>query len=189
MDCTIFGLDAAPLCFCIAVQRLMQTCQRPFTESLYTTAPHCDVTCQFSRYAVAAHTIAKVQASCKVAHSQAASQGIVLCVCPNNPSIRENHAAIQGSMHCHNLCCMPCRFTLAALENSDKADAQRAQALVRRYGGRRFTSQTLHLLQGVDKNSVLALCPCSLPRHKVAQLQSWGDFTSGNDDNVTCCTK
>lgn len=75
------------------------------------------------------------------------------------------------------LCC--CRFTLAAIENSDKHEAQRAQALVRRYGGRRFTSQTLHLLQGVDKANVLALCPCSLPKHKVMQLQCWGDFTSG----------
>ncbi|KAL3155606.1 hypothetical protein ABBQ38_010860 [Trebouxia sp. C0009 RCD-2024] len=69
-------------------------------------------------------------------------------------------------------------FTLAAIENSDKHEAQRAQALVRRYGGRRFTSQTLHLLQGVDKANVLALCPCSLPKHKVMQLQCWGDFTS-----------
>ena len=72
-----------------------------------------------------------------------------------------------------------CRFTLAALEVDDKAEAQRAQALVRRHGGRRFTPQTLHLLQGVDKCNILALCPCSLTRHKAAQLQSWADFTSG----------
>ncbi|KAL0048805.1 hypothetical protein WJX82_011551 [Trebouxia sp. C0006] len=69
-------------------------------------------------------------------------------------------------------------FTLAGLELSDKAEAQRAQALVRRHGGRRFTSQTLHLLQGVDKSNILALCPCSLTKQKVARLQSWGDFTS-----------
>ncbi|DBA89074.1 hypothetical protein WJX77_001689 [Trebouxia sp. C0004] len=69
-------------------------------------------------------------------------------------------------------------FTLAGLELGDKAEAQRAQALVRRHGGRRFTSQTLHLLQGVDKSNVLALCPCSLTKQKIAQLQSWGDFTS-----------
>ena len=54
---------------------------------------------------------------------------------------------------------MMCRFTLAALEHSDKAEAQRAMALVRRHGGRRFTAQTLHLLQGVDKVNILALCP------------------------------
>ena len=99
---------------------------------------------------------------------------------------RHQGAAIQccfsdtQSMYCaHSACLFSCRFTLAALENSDKAEAQRAQALVRRYGGRRFTSQTLHLLQGVDKSSVLALCPCSLPKHKITQLQPWGDFTSG----------
>lgn len=78
---------------------------------------------------------------------------------------------------------LSCRFTLAALENSDKAEAQRAQALVRRYGGRRFTSQTLHLLQGVDKGSIMALCPCSLPKHKITHLQTWGDFTSGAASN------
>jgi len=76
-----------------------------------------------------------------------------------------------------------CRFTLAGLELSDKAEAQRAQALVRRHGGRRFTSQTLHLLQGVDKSNILALCPCSLTKHKITQLQSWADFTSG----TLCC--
>ena len=72
-----------------------------------------------------------------------------------------------------------CRFTLAAVEHSDKAEAHRAQALLRRHGGRRFTSQTLHLLQGVDKALILALCPCSLTNHKITQLQAWTDFTSG----------
>ena len=78
---------------------------------------------------------------------------------------------LQGSRHtdchCHYL---PRRFTLAALEHSDKAEAQRAVALVRRHGGRRFTAQTLHLLQEVDKANILALCPCSLPKQTVAQL-------------------
>lgn len=91
---------------------------------------------------------------------------------------------VRPSNQCHH-----CRFTLAGLELSDKAEAQRAQALVRRHGGRRFTSQTLHLLQGVDKSNILALCPCSLTKQKVAQLQSWGDFTSGwySHDCVLLC--
>ena len=94
-----------------------------------------------------------------------------------------------GRKHIHRTCLLPCRFTLAALENSDKHEAQRAQALVRRYGGRRFTGQTLHLLQGVDKGNVLALCPCSLPKHKVTQLQSWGDFTSGTGCIGNCLSQ
>ena len=72
-----------------------------------------------------------------------------------------------------------CRFTTAALEVQDSAEAQRAQAILRRCGGRRFTASTVNLLHGVDKNNVLALCPCSLTKHKLAQLQSWGDFTMG----------
>ena len=87
---------------------------------------------------------------------------------------------------------MMCRFTLAALEHSDKAEAQRAMALVRRHGGRRFTAQTLHLLQGVDKVNILALCPCSLPKQTVAQPQAWGVFASGKHSSSAmgfCCSK
>ena len=84
-----------------------------------------------------------------------------------------------GNLDCIQTQRLMCRFTLAALEHSDKAEAQRALALVRRHGGRRFTAQTLHLLQGVDKANILALCPCSFPKQMAAQLQTWGDFTSG----------
>ena len=77
-----------------------------------------------------------------------------------------------------------CRFTTAALEVQDSAEAQRAQAILRCCGGRRFTASTVNLLHGVDKNNILALCPCSLTKHKLAQLQSWGDFTMGRSLKV-----
>ena len=80
-----------------------------------------------------------------------------------------------------------CRFTTAALEVQDSAEAQRAQAILRRCGGRRFTASTVNLLHGVDKSKILALCPCSLTKHKLAQLQSWGDFTMGRSPKALQC--
>lgn len=51
--------------------------------------------------------------------------------------------------------------------------------MLRRCGGRRFTASTINLLQGTDKNNILALCPCSLTKQRVSKLQSWADFVMG----------
>lgn len=59
--------------------------------------------------------------------------------------------------------------------------------MLRRCGGRRFTASTINLLQGTDKNNILALCPCSLTKQRVAKLQSWADFVMGESVHMYAC--
>ena len=75
----------------------------------------------------------------------------------------------------------PCRISTAALEvkGADAEDFKRAQTMLRRCGGHRFTCATIPLLVDVDRSKLLALCPCTLTKQKVAQLQSRQDFAIG----------